>query len=227
VIPAPYPVPPLGRAHLGKVESVEDQDSLGRVQVRLYGCHGVADQDALLWARVAVPFAGADRGAFLLPDVGDEVLLVFVDGDQRFPIVVGSLWNGAAAPPESLPGTRVDRWTFTGKNGTRIGIIEESEGTEQVVIHTPNNATITVDESGGGEVTIEAGGTTVTVGPSGVDVQTSGSVTMKASSRMSVTAPDIEFNAGLVKCSTNLQCTTLLATTVTSGAYNVTAGNVL
>ena len=226
MISAPYTPPPLGRAHLAKVKSVEDPDSLGRVQVLLYACDGLADQNAPLWARVAVPFAGADRGAFLLPDVDDEVLVMFVDGDQRFPIVVGSLWNGRDAPPESLPGDRVDRWTFTGKNGTRIGIIEASKGTEQVVIHTPNNATITVDEAEGGEVLIEAGGTTVTVGPSGINVQTAGDVTMQAT-RMSVTASNVEFNAGLVKCSTALQCTTLIATTVTSGTYTLGAGNVL
>ena len=226
MIPAPYAVPHLGRAHLAKVKSVQDPDSLGRVQVLLYSCDGITDQDAPVWARVAVPFAGGDRGAFLLPDVDDEVLVVFVDGDQRFPIVVGSLWNGRDAPPESLPGERVDRWTFTGKNGTRIGIIEESEGTEQVVIHTPNNATITVDEAEGGVVTIDAGGTTVTVGPSGVDVQTSGSVTMAATS-MTVDADNVTFNSTMVLCSETVQCTTLLATTVTSQNYTLGAGNVL
>src|SRR5690242_9757006 len=92
----------LARPYLGLVVSVEDPESLARVQVRLPSFDGIADQDAALWARVALPFAGDGRGAFMLPDVGDEVLVVFVNGDARFPVIVGGLWNGATRVPETL-----------------------------------------------------------------------------------------------------------------------------
>src|SRR5271163_1391085 len=115
-------------AFLGTVKSVKDPDDRNRVQVRLYNTDGITDQDAPIWARVAVPFAGGQRGAFFIPNVGDEVLLVFLSGDPRFPVVIGSLWNGADTAPETLGGAgdAVDRWTITGVAGTRIAIVEES-----------------------------------------------------------------------------------------------------
>mgnify|MGYP003587053126 CR=1 FL=1 len=64
--------PSLTATYLAEVVSVQDPAQLGRVQLRLLSFDGIAGQDAAIWARVAVPFAGPDRGAFLLPDVGDE-----------------------------------------------------------------------------------------------------------------------------------------------------------
>ena len=43
----------------------------------------------------------ADRGVYLLPEVGDEVLVAFENGDIAHPIVVGSLWNDEEPPPET------------------------------------------------------------------------------------------------------------------------------
>ena len=99
----------LSQVSLAEVVSVEDPDGLGRVEVRLLGKQEQDNQTATLWARVAVPFAGDNRGAFFIPDVGDEVLVAFLDGDPRWPVVLGSFWNGAARPPERPPGNRVDR----------------------------------------------------------------------------------------------------------------------
>ncbi len=91
---------------------------------------GVSGQDGAVWARVAVPFAGNNRGAFLMPDVGDEVLVIHLGGDPRFPVVIGGLWNGHDSAPDSFGGSgdSVDRWTFTGKAGTKISIVEDSSG---------------------------------------------------------------------------------------------------
>ena len=44
--------------------------------------------------------AGNLRGFYFLPEVDDEVLVAFEQGDARFPYVVGALWNGKDAPPE-------------------------------------------------------------------------------------------------------------------------------
>ena len=77
-----------GGSYLATVVAVNDPEGLGRVQVRLISFDGPDQQNAPLWARVAVPFAGPGRGAFLIPDVDDEVLVSFVNGDPRQPIVI-------------------------------------------------------------------------------------------------------------------------------------------
>jgi len=50
---------------LATVVNVKDPQNRNRVQVRLYNADGIADQDGPAWARVAVPFAGGNRGAEL------------------------------------------------------------------------------------------------------------------------------------------------------------------
>ncbi len=212
---------------LAEVVSVQDPDRLSRVRVRLLSYDGVADQDAPIWARVAVPFAGDRRGAFLLPDVGDEVVVVFANGDSRFPVVVGGLWNGATGIPESLGGSRVDRWTFTGKAGTRIAIEEPAGGSPRVVVTTPGGVRAELTDDGGGtaELALPGGTTRVTLDSSGVTVQTGAKVNVQAS-EVDVTAGQVQVNAatsvfsGMVQCDV-LQATTVVATTYTPGAGNV------
>ena len=92
----------LNAGYLARVVSLDDPESLNRVQVRLIAFDAIADQDAPLWARVVAPFAGQNRGAFFMPDVDDEVLVLFTNGDTRFPLVIGGLWNGAATAPADL-----------------------------------------------------------------------------------------------------------------------------
>ena len=147
---------------LAEVVSVDDPDSLSRVQIKLLSFDQVGNQDAEIWARVATPFAGDNRGAFLIPDVGDEVLVTFINGDTRFPIVIGSLWNGNTEIPDQI-GSSVDRWSFKGKAGTRIAIEEESPSSAKVLFTTPGGVSGELTDSGGGTVEFKTGGTTLTI----------------------------------------------------------------
>jgi uncharacterized protein involved in type VI secretion and phage assembly len=224
--PFVIPTPGLFQSHyLGEVVSVSDPDSQSRVQVRLFNFDGLADQDGPIWARVAVPFAGADRGAFLLPDVGDEVLITFVQGDSRHPIVIGGLWNGSAPAPEQLGGDRTDRWTLVGKAGSRIAIVEASPATATISFETPNGVTCTLTDSGGGQIEFKAAGNTIKINSEGISVQAAAKVSVQAS-QVEVNAGQVTVNAavssfsGMVRCDV-LQATTVVATTYTPGAGNI------
>jgi uncharacterized protein involved in type VI secretion and phage assembly len=216
-----------GAGYLAEVVSVADPDNLSRVQVRLLSFDGVGDHDGPIWARVAVPFAGGDRGAFMLPDVGDEVLITFVNGDVRFPIVIGGLWNGNAGAPESLGGAgdRIDRWTIVGKAGTRIAIVEENDGEATISFKTPGGVIGELTDKTGGKIEFKAAGTTITIDKNGVSVQTPAKVKVEAS-QIDVKSGEIKVEAimttikGIVICDT-LQATTIIGTTYTPGAGNV------
>jgi len=219
-----YPSDLLRGCHLAEVTSVQDPDSLARVKVKLLTLDG--DDGAEIWARVAVPFAGGDRGAFFLPDVGDEVLVAFVAADPRFPIVIGGLWNGAAQPPEQLGGDRVDRWTITGKAGTRIAIVEEQSGSAKIEFTTPNGVSGELTDESGGKVEFkDTAGNTITIDTQGI--------TLQAASKVKVTAGQVEVQAGMVKVDAGMskfsgvvQCDTLIATTVVGTTYTPGAGNI-
>lgn len=72
------------------------------------------------WARVSTPMAGGGRGFVCLPEVGDEVLVVFEKGSIRYPVVMGSLWNKDDQPPwgDNAPAEVDD----AGPEGASIGV---------------------------------------------------------------------------------------------------------
>ena len=55
-----------------------DPQGLGRVRVKF---PAISDDEIGHWARIAVLMAGVDRGTFFLPEIGDEVLVAFEQGD--------------------------------------------------------------------------------------------------------------------------------------------------
>jgi uncharacterized protein involved in type VI secretion and phage assembly len=215
------------RLALAEVTSVKDPDGLGRVEVRLWGLQGVAGQTLKAWARVAVPFAGPGRGAFLLPEVGDEVLVGFVDGDPRHPVVIGSIWNGAQRPPEQLggDGRRIDRWSLTTRAGTRIAIVAEAGGSPKVSLTTPGGVTVELHDGDGGKLTCRAQSSTITLDGAGVTVRTGATVSVDAG-QVEVTAGSVSVKTGTATFSGVVQCNTLVATTVNASVYSPGVGNI-
>ncbi|MFG6413319.1 phage baseplate assembly protein V [Roseateles sp. DC23W] len=216
------PLHALAIPYLGRVTDVNDPLNLARVKVELYALDTASD--VALWARVASPFAGNNRGGFFIPQEDDEVLVVFVHGDARHPVVVGGLWNGAAAPPESLNG-KVDRWSITGKAGTRIAIVEQSEATATIACETPGGVKLTMTDEAGGKVRIECAGNTVTIDTQGVSVE--------AAAKVKVQAAQVEVSAGMVKVDAAMstfsgvvKCDTLITNAVVSTSYTPGAGNI-
>ena len=92
----------------GIVTRNDDPQGLGRVKLRL---PWRGEDFETEWVRIVAPMAGADRGIFFLPEVGDEVLVAFDRDDIRYPYVLGALWSQTDSPPEK---------NSDGKNDVRI-----------------------------------------------------------------------------------------------------------
>ena len=155
------------------------------------------------------------------------MLVGFIAGGPREPVVIGSLWNGAQRPPERLggDGRKIDRWSLTTKAGTRIAIVEEAGGAPKISLETPRKVSVELDDQGGGTLTCRAQGTTITVDGSGVSVRTGATVAVQAG-QVEVTAGSVAVNTGTATFSGVVQCNTLLATTVVASVYTPGAGNV-
>ncbi len=212
-----------GGAYLARVTEVNDPDGLGRVRLRLLAFDGSDGQEAELWARVAVPFAGDGSGAFLLPGLDDEVLVTLVNGDPRQPVVIGSLWNGAATPPEQVSGGNIDRWSFTGSAGTRIAIEEQDQPT--IRFTTPGGVSGELSDAGGGKVAFAVGATTVTCDGQSVSVETAGQVSVQAA-QVEINAAMVSVNAGMSRFSGVVQADTVITNSVISSSYTPGAGNI-
>jgi len=224
-IGSPFATPAwwLSSAHLAVVTSVQDPDSKGRVQIRLHAAD--PDGEALLWARVAVPFAGSNYGAFMIPGVDEQVVVVFCGGDVRYPIVVGALWTGADDLPEQLSGDKVDRWTLTGKDGTRIAIVEEGASQAKVEIETPNGIKATLTDQSGGEITLHTTTSTLTMDTSGVSIETQGEFSVQCST-MSVNGGSVSVTAGTSDFSGATSSASHQTSSVVSASYTPGAGNI-
>jgi type VI secretion system secreted protein VgrG len=70
-------------------------DALGRIQVRFFFQQGEqADDRNTVWLRVKQQQAGSGLGLQVMPRIGHEVWVDFVQGDIDCPIVMGSVYNG-------------------------------------------------------------------------------------------------------------------------------------
>ncbi|HEY8545538.1 MAG TPA: VgrG-related protein, partial [Acidimicrobiales bacterium] len=86
------------------VTNVADDERQGRVKVRF---PRLDDEFESGWLRVVQPGAGAERGALVLPEVDDEVLVAFEHGDLRQGYVLGGVHNGVDLPAPTVRDTAV------------------------------------------------------------------------------------------------------------------------
>lgn len=211
-------------AYLAEVIDLNDPDNLSRVKVRLYNFDGIDGHDGPVWARVALPFAGNNRGTFFIPDTGDEVLVTFVNGDSRHPIVIGGLWNGNNSAPASISSGNNEQKVICSKNGVKI-TLEDKNGQEKFITETPGGQKITLKD-GPGAVTIEdSNGNSIKLESSGVTINASAKVNITAS-QVSVSAGMFQVDAGMSKFSGVVNCDTLISNTVVSSTYTPGAGNI-
>ncbi len=219
------PMPGLCQGvYLAEVASIDDPQQLARVQLRIYNFDGVDGQDSPVWARVAAAFAGHNRGAFLIPDVGDEVVVSFVNGDPRYPIVIGGLWNGDDTAPEQISGGRNLRKVIRSKNGVKL-TLEDEDGEEKFIAETPGGQKLTLAD-GPGKITIEdSNGNSIELAAAGLTITAASKVTVNAP-QVSVSAGMVQVDAAMSKFSGIVQCDTLITTTVIATTYTPGAGNV-
>jgi uncharacterized protein involved in type VI secretion and phage assembly len=214
----------LQAVYLARVVSLSDPKSLNRVQVSLIAFDDFTNQDAPLWARVVCPFAGKDRGAFLMPDVDDEVLVLFQNGDPSYPLVIGGLWNGSSTSPSDLASGQNRYKVIRSKNGVKL-TLDDQQGQETFIAETPAGQKVTLKD-GPGQITIEdSNGNSIKLDSSGV--------TVNAAANVKVTAAKVDVSAGLVNVDTAMakfsgvvKCETLISTSVISSSYTPGAGNI-
>jgi hypothetical protein len=141
---------------------------------------------------------------------------------------MGGLWNGHDTAPDSFGGSgdSVDRWTITGKAGTKIAIIEDSSG-PTIQFTTPGQLSGKLTDSDGSIQLNDSNQTSIRIDVSGVTINApTAQVQVTAASSMSITAPQLSVNAAMATFSGIVQCQVMQATTVVATTYTPGAGNV-
>jgi len=129
---------------VGLVTNISDPDKLGRVKVKFLVRETEQESD---WIRIASPMAGAGRGIFFLPEVNDEVLLAFHNGNVEEPFIIGALWNGKDKPPEAVPHAKgkVTIRKIKSRAGNEI-IFSDEENKERLELRSPQGKKLILDD---------------------------------------------------------------------------------
>lgn len=127
----------------GIVTDNADPDHEYRVCIRLLN-RDTSDYETG-FIRVATMMTGKEYGMYFLPEIGDEVLVAFEDGDITRPYVIGSLWNQKNKPPvEHSQKENVIREIKT-KHGHTV-IFHDEDDKDSIEIKTPKGLTILLDD---------------------------------------------------------------------------------
>ena len=134
------------RARLGVVTAfVHEVDAeQGRVKVEF---RAIDDELNSTWAPVAAPLSGSKRGQLFMPEVGDECLVAFENGDFDHPFVVGFLWNGEDVTSESKATNRV----IVTPGGHQLRFEDKKDDTRIILRSAGKHELLFEDSSAGGK----------------------------------------------------------------------------
>ena len=179
------------------VTNTDDPNNWGRVKVKFPWITDDAESD---WARVVGIGAGPEAGLFIMPEVDDEVLVVFGHGDFSQPYVLGGLWNGQNAPPAEGAGApsgekpQVRTWHSPG--GHIIAVYDNADnkidiataGGHHLTLDDANNKVV-ITTSGGLSITLDDGGSKISLQSAGeVEINTSGNLTLESGGNIDIQA---------------------------------------
>jgi Rhs element Vgr protein len=198
------------------VASNEDEDGEHRVRVRL---PLVDPQEDGTWARVASPDAGDDRGFFFRPEVGDEVVVGFLDDDPRQAVVLGMLHSSAKAAP--LKGSN-DNHQKVYQSRSKIRLFFDDDK-KKVVLETPAGNRLTLDDSGKLAKLEDQSGNVLEMGQDGVRIESKKALTLKAGTEVKVeSVTSLEVKGG-----TTLKLEGTAGAELTSSASTAVKGSVV
>src|ERR1700755_2773881 len=115
------------------------------------------DQESTFWARIAVPMGGAQRGTYFLPEIDDQLLVVFEPGDIHRPLGVGAIWSNKPQPVETNQTGKNNTKLIKSRTGHRI-VFDDKQGAEKIAIVDKTKKNKIIFDSANKLVKIESDG---------------------------------------------------------------------
>lgn len=180
-----------GGVVIGQVTDVHDPEHAGRVKLSF---PQLSADYVSGWARTVVAGAGKGRGALILPEVGDEVLVAFEQGDGDHPYVIGGLFNGVdtldssgVALIDDASGA-VNRRSIVSRRGHRIDLNDQDGRTEGVELATGDGALQIAMDATGRSVEVHSSGTVSINAANGITIDAGAGELAMRGGRVSVSA---------------------------------------
>lgn len=174
------PIPGLQTGIVQKVSG--DPDGEFRVYVTLPLLQ--ASGNPGVWARLGSFYASNGIGAVFFPEVGDEVVVAFMNQDPRYPVIVGSVYSKGRPPP--LPPDQ---------DNTKKGIVTRTklevtfdEQNKVIQILTPAGQQVTLDDTGKSVTLKDCNSNSATLSASGITLDSASNMTLSAKGNIAVSA---------------------------------------
>ncbi|WP_017326310.1 type VI secretion system tip protein VgrG [Synechococcus sp. PCC 7336] len=195
--PAAGLLPGVNGLQIGVVVQLQDDpNGEDRVLVKIPTLDNEAEG---IWARVATLDAGANRGSFFRPEIGDEVVLGFLNDDPRDPIVLGMLNSSAKPAPVQASDDNHEKGIFT-RSEMKLTF---NDDTQVITIETPSGNKITISDEDKGITLEDQNGNTIVTGDSGITMsspkdicfEASGAIALKASQDLTLEGLNVSAKA--------------------------------
>jgi type VI secretion system secreted protein VgrG len=132
----------------GKEKKEIDVDDLGRILVQF---HWDREKKNSRRVRIAQIWSGKAWGGIVIPRVGMEAVVEFVEGDPDRPLVTGTVYNADNVVPYSLPGEKtvagVKSNSSEGGNGYNELVFDDKKGEELIRLHGQKNMDGTIENN--------------------------------------------------------------------------------
>ncbi len=182
-------LPAVNGLQIGIVTALQDDpDGEARIKVRL---PLISTSEEGVWARLATLDAGEERGTFFRPEIDDEVIVGFLDGDPRFPIVLGQCHSSAKPAPEQATD---DNHVKGYQSRSKIKLTFDDDK-KIVVLETPAGNKLTLSEDAKAVALEDQNGNTVTLDDKGITLDSSKDLIVKASGDVKFEGTNIQLKA--------------------------------
>jgi Rhs element Vgr protein len=173
--PAAGLIPGINGLQIAVVMQLEnDPDNQNRVKIKL---PLVDDKDGL-WARVATLDAGKDRGSFFRPEIGDEVVVGFLNDDPRFSIILGMLNSNSKPAPIEAKDTNHEKGFVTRSKMKFIF----NDDKKVVTLETPKGKKIEINDDSDAITLSDQHNNKISMTSDGITIESGKNISLKASS---------------------------------------------
>ncbi len=188
--PAAGLVAPVAGLQIGVVTSNEDPAGEDRVRVRL---PLVDAGDDGVWARAASLDAGKERGFFFRPEIGDEVVVGFIEDDPRHPVVLGMLHGSAKPAPERGSDDNHVK-LYKSRSGMRLRFDDDKT---IVTLDTPGGQSLVLDDDAQRVTLADQHGNKLVMDGDGITLESAKALNLKGATDVKVEAgTGVEMTAG-------------------------------
>jgi Rhs element Vgr protein len=188
-LPASGLIPGISGLQTGIVTQLEnDPEGEDRIKVKL---PLISTSDEGIWARISTLDAGKERGTFFRPEIGDELVVGFLNDDPRNPVVLGMCHSSAKPSPEPAKDDNHLKG-YVSREKMRFTFDDEKK---IILLETPGGNKLSLTEEDKGIQMEDQNGNKITMNDSGIIIESSKDLILKAAKDIKIEGTNTQLKA--------------------------------